>query len=223
MNSVLRSRYLQIVTVVLVAQAVLFYSASHGENTPLPLPLSGLPTSFAGWKLLQEGVVDQDTKDVLKADDLLSRWYVGPEGGANLFIAYFKSQRTGQSPHSPKNCLPGSGFQPSESGRIDVPVQGRTININKYVVSKGDDESVVLYWYQSQGRVIADEFAAKFYLIEDSIRRHRSDTALVRVVVPVAPDPSGGQPPGSGREKAVRTAVDFVQAAYPVVNSWLPQ
>jgi EpsI family protein len=216
MNSFLRSRYIQILTLVLVVQAALFYTASHGEGTPLPLPLSGMPARVGDWKLAQEGVVDDETKAVLRADDLLTRWYVGPEGGANLFIAYFKTQRAGQSPHSPKNCLPGAGFQPvaNESGRIDVAVDGGSIHINKYVVAQGDNESVVLYWYQSQGRVIADEFAAKFYLIADSIRRHRSDTALVRVVVPVTDHTT--------RQQASRTAVDFVQAMYPVISSWLP-
>jgi len=214
MSSLLRSKYLRILTLVLVLQSVLFYSASHGESTPLPLELKAFPVNLGNWSLFKEFEVDPETEAVLKADDTLSRWYVSPEGGANLFIAYFKTQRTGQSPHSPKNCLPGSGFQPSESGRIDIPVAGGSINVNKYVVARGDDESVVLYWYQSQGRVIADEFAAKFYLIADSIRRHRSDTSLVRVVVPVSKD---------DREKASRTAVEFVQAAYPVVDSWLPR
>jgi EpsI family protein len=101
---------------------------------------------------------------------------------------------------------------------LDVSVpdpDGRptSININRYVVSKGDYQSVVLYWYQSQGRVIADEFAAKFYLISDSIRKHRSDTALVRVVVPVVP---------GHIDLADKTATDFVQAMYPVVRSYLP-
>lgn len=216
MNSFLRSKYIQILTLVLVVQAVLFYSASHGESTPLPLPLSAMPARVGDWKLAQEGVVDDDSRAVLRADDLLSRWYVSPEGGANLFIAYFKTQRAGQSPHSPKNCLPGAGYQPveNESGRIDVAVNGGSIRINKYVVAQGDNESIVLYWYQSQGRVIADEFAAKFYLIADSIRRHRSDTALVRVVVPVT-----GQ---TNRQQASRTAVDFVRAMYPMISSWLP-
>jgi EpsI family protein len=216
MNSFLRSKYLRILTLVLVVQAVLFYSASHGESTPLPLPLSGMPDRVGDWRLAQEGVVDPDTLAVLRADDILTRDYVSTEGHANLFIAYFKTQRTGQSPHSPKNCLPGAGFEPVEgvSGRIDVPVNGGSIHINKFVVANGEDESVVLYWYQSQGRVIADEFAAKLYLITDSIRRHRSDTSLVRVVVPVKGDMT--------REKATRTAIDFVQAMYPMISSWLP-
>lgn len=214
MNSLLHSKYLRLLTLVVAAQAVFFYSASHGESTPLPLPLKAFPLNFGPWKLYQEGVIDADTQAVLKADDTLTRTYSSPEGAANLFVAYFKTQRQGQSPHSPKNCLPGAGFQPSESGRIDIPVQGGSINVNRYVVSKGEDESVVLYWYQSQGRVIADEFAAKFYLITDSIRKHRSDTSLVRVVVGVVP---------GKRDEANKIAMDFVQAAYPVLDTWLPR
>ena len=137
--------------------------------------------------LQQEGVIDQDTRNILKADDLMSRFYTSPEGGAELFIAYFKTQRQGQSPHSPKNCLPGSGWQTVRKKRGASTFRWRAarININRYVVIKGEAQSVVYYWYQSQGRVIADEFAAKFYLVSDSIRHHRSDTALVRVVVPI--------------------------------------
>jgi EpsI family protein len=217
MGSLLRSKYLRVLTLLVVVQAVLFYSASHGESTPLPVPLKAFPSRLGDWNMQREDPVDDDTLAVLKADDTLLRDYGGPQGSASLFIAYFKTQRNGQSPHSPKNCLPGAGFQPveGESGRIDVPVESGSININKYVVTYGDDESVVMYWYQSQGRVIADEFAARFYLIADSIRRHRSDGSLVRVVV------SAGN--GVSRERATRTAIDFVQAAYPVVNSWLPR
>lgn len=214
MSSLLQSKFVYGLTAVLVVQAALFYSASHGESVPLAAPLSGFPATAGDWKLGQEGVIDQETLDVLKADDTLTRWYTSPEGGANLFIAFFKTQRQGQSPHSPKNCLPGSGWQPSETGRIDVPVNGGSIDINRYIVSKGEEQSVVLYWYQTQGRVIADEFAAKFYLISDSIRNHRSDTALVRVVVPIA----NGQ-----TKQAEQVGTDFVKTFYPVVKAYLPR
>ena len=88
-----------------------------------------------------------------------------------------------------------------------------SIHINRYVVAKGDNQSLVLYWYQSQGRVIADEFAAKFFLISDSIRKHRSDTALVRVVVPI--------PPGR-TALADKVGDDFVKAMYPAIRNYLP-
>jgi EpsI family protein len=215
MKSLLQSKFVYSLTLVLVVQAVLFYSASRGEVVPHAAALSGFPAAVGGWRLEQEGVIDQETQDVLKADDVLTRTYGGKEGGAGLFIAYFKTQRQGQSPHSPKNCLPGSGWQQVDSSRIDVPIAGdRPIHINEYVVQKGEAQSVVYYWYQSQGRVIADEFAAKFYLVSDSIKHHRSDTALVRVVVPIL----------AGRtEMSEKVGTDFVKAFYPVVKAYLPR
>ncbi len=199
---------------MLVVQAALFYTASHGDSTPLASPLIAFPAGFGDWRLQQEGVVDKETQDVLRADDILTRFYVQPNGkGASLFIAYFRTQRYGQSPHSPKNCLPGSGWQKVQEGTIDVATGGETIRINRYLVSRGDNESVVLYWYQSQGRVIANEFDAKFHLVADSIRKHRSDTALVRVVIPTDAD---------HHELADTVGRDFVKAAYPVIKAYLP-
>jgi len=130
-------------------------------------------------------------------------------------VAYFKTQRTGQAPHSPKNCLPGAGWVPSSSSILDVPVRGETqaIPINRYVVSRGGDKSVVLYWYQSRDRVMASEYKAKFWLVADSIRYHRSDTALVRVWVPVI---------GNNEDAATATGVRFVQAAFPELRRYLP-
>jgi EpsI family protein len=209
-----QSKFVYVLTLVLVVQAVFFYNASRGEVVPHAAPLSGFPVAVAGWRMEQEGVIDQETQDVLKADDLLTRVYGGKEGGAGLFVAYFKTQRKGQAPHSPKNCLPGSGWQQMQSGRVDVPIEGEgTIRINQYVVEKGQAQSVVYYWYQSQGRVIADEFAAKFYLVSDSIQHHRSDTALVRIVVPII---------GGRTEAAEKVGTDFVRTFYPVVKAYLP-
>jgi EpsI family protein len=216
LTRLLHSRYIQVLTLALVVQTVLFYTAAHGEKIPLAKPLDDFPSQIGPWTLQQTGVVEPEVRDVLKADDLMTRWYVDPAlGGADLFVAYFKTQRTGQSPHSPKNCLPGSGWSPSVTGYIDVNIPSRdeTIRINKYIVTKGDSKDVVLYWYQAQNRVIADEFAAKFYLVTDSIRYHRSDTALVRVVVPVQ---------GVSEADAVARGVAFVQVVYPELKAFLP-
>ncbi len=211
----LQSKFIYALTLILVVQAGLFYSASHGEATPLAAPLAAFPLNVGPWHMQQDQQIDQNTRDVLKADDYLTRVYFGPGGGANLFIAYFRTQRQGQSPHSPKNCLPGSGWEQVSSGRVDVPVAGSIpIHINQYVVEKGQAEAIVYYWYQSQGRVIADEFAAKFYLVSDSIRHHRSDTALVRIWVPVV----GGDP-----GPAEKVGTDMIQAFYPVVKGYLPE
>lgn len=212
MISFIRNKFVRVLTVVLIVQGILYYTAARGESAILSAPLTNFPATIGPWKLLSQGVIEQEELDFLRADDTLTRMYGSPEGVANLFIAYFKTQRRGQSPHSPKNCLPGAGWQPSSSGTEDVAVGTETIHINRYVVSKGDTQSLVLYWYQSHGRVIADEFKAKFFLIEDSIREHRSDTALVRVVIPY---------PQKGIEDKIGT--DFVKAFYPAVAGYLPR
>jgi EpsI family protein len=213
----LRNKYAGILTLVLLLQATLFYTASRGEKAPSGRPLDLFPAQLANWREVRNFPVEQEIRDQLKADDMLNRAYSaqGSEAAAGLFVAYFKTQRTGQSPHSPKNCLPGSGWEPEATGYLDVTVAGKAepIRINRFVVSHGDEKSVVLYWYQSERRVIASEFSAKFWLVMDSIRYHRSDTALVRVTVPVA---------NNDQEAATRTGVEFVRTVFPVLKSYLP-
>jgi EpsI family protein len=156
-------------------------------------------------------------EEVLKADDLMTRLYSEPGNplSANLFVAFFQSQRTGKSPHSPKNCLPGSGWVPSSSSIIPltVPTEPKPVWVNRYVVSNGDAKSVVLYWYQSHGRVVANEYRATLFVITDAIRLNRTDTALVRVVVPVA---------NGDVQSSTKAAVDFVQSFFGVLRQYLP-
>ncbi len=213
----LGNKYARVLTLVLIAQTALFYAASRGEKVPAGRPLDLFPLQIGSWQEAENYPVEQEIRDQLRADDLLNRLYQDPSShaAANLFVAYFKTQRTGQSPHSPKNCLPGSGWEPEATGTLDVAVEGqaRPIRINRYVVSHGDEKSVVLYWYQSERRVIASEFAAKFWLVMDSIRYHRSDTALVRVTVAVT---------HNDQDAATREGVAFVQSVFPVLKSYLP-
>jgi len=109
MLSLLNNKYLRILTLVLIVQGVLFYTASGSERTPLASPLTAFPALIDNWHMVQQGVVEKETLDVLKADDTMFRVYQndGMHAQASLFIAYFQTQRQGQSPHSPKNCLPG--------------------------------------------------------------------------------------------------------------------
>ena len=214
----LRNRYALVLTAVLILQTGLFYAvASRTEEIPNIAPLSSFPESVGGFTSVRTVPLDQETQDVLKADDTLERIYLGP-GRTNqvvLFVAYFKTQRYGQSPHSPKNCLPGSGWEPIYADRPGIPVPGWStpIVVNRYVVEKGDDKSVILYWYQSHSRVIASEYSAKFWLVADALRYHRSDTALVRISVPV----------GRGDEdSATRLAAQFAQTVFPQLLKQMP-
>jgi EpsI family protein len=208
----------RILMIVLLLQAAAYYAvASRREIIPDVAPLSAFPTVSNGWTTQREFPMEKEVQDVLKADDTLNRVYLSPErnASASLFVAFFRTQRYGQSPHSPKNCMPGAGWQPTEDRKFPVVVPGREapIVINKYVIARGEEQSLVLYWYQSHTRVIAGEFSAKFWLVADAIRYHRSDTALVRVIVPVR----------GNRQVAEDTAVAFVRATYPDIVRQFPK
>jgi len=212
--SFLKSRPAIVLTVFLVAQCSLFYGFSRGETIPATHPLSDFPTQVGSWHMVQQGVMEQEVKDVLRADDYVTREYDSSTQTANLFVAFFKSQRAGQTPHSPKNCLPGSGWVWTVSDTIPVNIAGRgNIEINRYIVSKGDSKSVVLYWYQSRDRVVASEYRAAAFVAWDALRYNRTDTALVRVVVPVL----------NNREtEATATGVEFIQSFFNTLRQFFP-
>ena len=202
-------------SVLLLIQAALVYSSVRREYIPQGSSLKDFPTELGGWRMQSEGVVEPEVRDLLKADDLLTRYYVNGREGASLFVAAFRSQRNGKAPHSPKNCLPGGGWMPliNEQRQVEV-APGVTIPVNRYVVARGDARSVVMYWYQSRDRSIASEYTAKLYVIADAIRYNRTDTALVRVVSATE----------KGREdEATARAENFVRAFYPRLREFLPQ
>jgi EpsI family protein len=216
-QDLLQNKYVRILSAVLLAQAALFYATSRGENVPEMRPLKDFPKEVSDWRMVKEGYVDAETQEVLKADDTLTRTYASPRSPLppNLFVAFFKSQRTGKAPHSPKNCLPGAGWEQSRSDSlyVTVPSLAQPIEVNRYVVARGEDKSVVLYWYQSQKRVVASEYKAKIWTVADAIRYNRTDTALVRVVVPVQQNDEAA---------AEKVAVEFVQAFFGTLRQHLP-
>ncbi len=219
--SFLSNRYARVLTVFLCLQLFVFYAlASRPEKTPMVGPLANFPTALDGWMGTRDYPIEQDTLDILRADDTLDRLYVDSRGnrGVILFVAFFNTQRYGQSPHSPKNCLPGSGWEPvagmSSRPALQEPGEAQPIVINKYVTEHGDERSVTLYWYQSHSRIIASEFAAKFWSIADSIRYHRSDTAIVKVTIPVS---------NGDVETATKTGYDFTRAMFPALLRQLPE
>ena len=213
----LKSRQAKILSAILISQALLFYGMSRAEANPESRPLSGLSEQLGSWRMSKQGVIDEETREVLKADELLNRGYVNMalRVEANLFVAYFKTQRTGQTPHSPKNCLPGNGWTQTLSDTINVTVPGRAepIEVNRYLVSKGENKSIVVYWYQSRDRVVASEYRARFYTAADAIRFNRTDTALVRVVVPVV---------DGDDKRATDAAIDFVKDFFVPLRQHFP-
>jgi len=216
MDAFLKSRTATILTIALLCQVVLFYGFSRTEAAPRSRPMQEFSFPSDGWSAVQDVQLDKETLEVLNADDILSRVYRNSAGAyADLFVAYFQTQRNGKAPHSPKNCLPGSGWVSSQSGTIAVQVNGEAqpILVNRYIVARGSNQSVVLYWYQSRSRVVASEYSAKLYTVMDAVRFNRTETALVRVVVAVKDGDTA---------TAVQTATSFVQTFFEPLKRYLP-
>jgi EpsI family protein len=217
MRALLPSKSSRVLTAVLLLQCALFYGFSRTELAPRPRPLSQFSIDSGNWRKVRDYQMDQETLDVLKADELLSASFAQTGAGpqVELLVAYFQTQRTGKAPHSPKNCLPGSGFYALQNTTIEIPINGeaKPIRVNKYIVARGDNQSLVLYWYQSRSRVVASEYMAKVYTMWDAVRANRTDTALVRVVVPVQ----------HGDTRAAEdSAVSFVRDLFEPLKHYLP-
>ncbi len=204
---------LVLVTGTLLLATALLQAVTVERALPPRTPLADLPPQLEGWRSVAEHAFDPGTVAVLRADDYVARTYAGPGGIADLFIGYYASQRQGQTLHSPMNCLPGAGWQPLSAQRLQIDVgSDAPIDANRYVIQKGLDTQLVIYWYQSHKRTVSSEYAAKAYLVFDSIRWGRSDAALVRIVSPVRRDEA----------VAERSAVEFVRALHPVLSRHLP-
>ena len=147
--------------------------------------LSTLPYEIDRWRGKDGKPLDNDVVAVLGVDDYVHRTYVAAGVPVNLYAGYYHSQRQGDTIHSPQNCLPGAGWQPISSTTISLPSSRGDVPVNQYVIQKGLDQQVVLYWYQGRGRVVANEYRNKALLMWDAATIHRTNGGLVRVMVPV--------------------------------------
>ena len=206
-----------LVPLVVAAQILVVHVAAGGEHAPQPPALAGFPAVFGQWKLFRGDPIDAAIARNLNADRLVSQTYTEPQTGvfASLFVAWFQTQREGaRQPRSPKVCLPSAGWTPRIVDQVTVDTAAGAITVNRYVVDKDTQSAVVLYWYQTPRRVIAGEWAAKFWLAADALRDKRTDTALVRVTAW----------PGSGGDNAATAvAAGFVRDLYPKLREYLPR
>ena len=215
----MRTHWRFLVSLALLAgTALLLRARNSAEVVPLRSPLSSFPRTLGPWTSGTDIALAQDVREVLGPGDFLLRPYSNPatDNGVNLFIAYFPSQRTGDTIHSPKNCLPGSGWTPVESDRIVINVSGHAPFLaNRYVIAQGQQRQLVLYWYWAHDRAVASEYAAKFYLISDAIRLHRTDGSLVRVTTTIRENES--------IESAQQTLLSFSSNVVPLLNTYVPR
>jgi EpsI family protein len=146
-------------------------------------------------------VEDRPAADVTRdeAPDGVIPWF-------SVYVGYYESQAQGHTIHSPKNCLPGAGWEALSSQARSLSREPGAGVVNRYLLKNENDRALVLYWYQGRGRVANDEYLVKLDLLRDAALRRRSDEALVRVVVPVEDDEEAAE------ELAVRVAKELMES-----------
>lgn len=204
-----------VVCALMLAAALLFVQfRSHGEAVPPRQPLQTFQPVLAGWQPRESNVFTDDIQNVLKASDYVMRRYTDA-GGRTLwvFVGYWETQRKGAQPHSPQNCLPGSGWEPLDVSRVSIPVAGgKSLVANRVLIQKDQQQQLVFYWYQAQGTAVAGEIDAKLHMMKNAVLRNRTDGALVRVSSPVYGTVAA--------TSAQLTSV--VQALQPALSEYLP-
>jgi EpsI family protein len=172
--------------------------------------LRAIPWQLGKWQASGEQSMEDIVAQYLKPDEYILREYVDPGNGLpiGVFVAYFKSLQNNYGPHSPRICLPGSGWLVDSVKIVRVPVPGRTdgIPVNEYIMEKSEARILVLYWYQNDRDSWAEEFHAKLRLLPDLIRYRRSDVSLVRLITPLR---------GLGAQEELSETLAFTKFLYP--------
>jgi EpsI family protein len=208
-------RFWALLTALLLGGGVINVWERAGEARVSRQPLKDFPVQLGTWHQTGSDLrFDAETEKTLRADDYLSRNFVSGGRMASFYVGYYATQRNGATYHSPLNCLPGSGWVMSDAARITiVPAGGGApFEANRFVVANGKDRALMVYWYQGRGRATSSEYWGKIYTVLDSVRRRRSDGAMVRVMVPV----------GNSQEEAQKSAVEIASLAAANLTDYVP-
>ena len=215
------TRYFLMLSFLVVAAALTTYitRASNRELLPPRKSFGEFPETIGSWRRYETQTLDSATLDKLEPDDYLSQTFLNSDGHpVYLFMGYYASQRSGKTYHSPQNCLPGSGWVIARRGRYSVREAGARFGegeINDFTIAKDDARLLTLYWYQGRGKTVASEYWGKVHTVTDAVAKHRTDGALVRVMLPVD-DRDGGE------QRALERGKAFIAQLMQVLPEYIP-
>jgi EpsI family protein len=201
-----------IVGVLLVGTGTAVQRAIVREPHVSRASLGEMPLQIAEWRGYDAAPLADDVVATLGVDDYINRKYERDGTPVALYVGYYPSQRSGETIHSPQNCLPGAGWLPVASGRHRISLGSTSVVVTRYEIVKGLDRQVVLYWYQGRGRIVAGEYANKAWLMLDAARYGRSNGGLVRLIAPVL----------TTSEQALSEVSSFASALLPHLPGYLP-
>jgi len=193
---------------------LLLLSVQGQQSLELQRPLSEVPDPIPGFSH-QDYPVPDDQVAVAGMTSYLNRVFLEDSVEAyGVYVGYYDSQQQGKTVHSPKNCLPGAGWEPMSSSRVALDLPSGEVELNRYLIANQGQQALVYYWYQGRGRVAANEYKVKWDLLRDAAVRRRTDEALVRLVIPVTPH--------RNVEQADRLATDAARQLIPSLDEFLP-
>ena len=195
---------------------IFLYYIGHTENIHPNNAFSTFPKQIGEWHG-REDRFDQEVYDLLGVDDSFLCHYRDTSGRyVQLYIGFYQSQREGDLIHSPKNCMPGGGWNITFSALESLPIPATNsdgIKVVKLILQNGIQKQVMLYWYQSRGRIINSEYLQKIYLVVDSIFLKRTDGSFVRLISPVIND---------DEKTALNALKEFSVELFPILNQYIP-
>ncbi len=197
---------------VVVAAASALDIGGRQEQVPERMGFESFPSELGNWRGHSE-MLESLVLDALRLDDYLLIDYRNPEGEAiNFYVAYYGSQRSGASAHSPRSCLPGGGWRIESHERIVLNSVG--VTANRFIIRKGEYRQLVYYWFKQRDRVLANEYAVKWYILQDALTRNRTDGALIRLTTLMQP--------GEDIERGDERLRAFAALAVPKLEEYVP-
>ncbi len=205
-----------IIAAIMLATMLLLYFVSHSEQIEPNKPFNTFPMRIGDWKGIPEKF-DPAVYDVLGVDDsVLANYSSNKRGSVNLYIGFYQSQKEGDLIHSPKNCLPGAGWNITKTAIETIDVSNekakRQINVIRLILEKDSQKQVVLYWFHARGKILSSEYMQKIWLVIDSITKNRTDEAFVRLISPVVNDET----------ETIDLMKEFTKEIFPYLTEYIP-
>lgn len=209
----MKHRFRFVIFVVLLLATWLLLRDSAGRAVPPIRPLSVFPVFICDWKLVAQEFFDAPVLQVLKPTDYLSRRYQSADGSTvHLYVGYHDGGSDSGEIHSPRHCLPGTGWYQMHRSLVTIPTLGGDIHAVRSIYQKGEARELFYYWYQVRGDTLDNEFALKLSAITGALLHGRRDAGFVRVSIPLVVDEAN----------ADAAVVSFIRSIYPELCRFLP-
>ncbi len=205
----------RVIVVAALLAAAAFFVHTHGDvAVPVNRPLEGIPHQLDGWTMAGQTRFSERVLDVLRPTDYLYRVYRDESGRQVAFYLGYHAGGPQSGPiHSPKHCLPGSGWYEVGTKRIELTVNETPISLVRAVYQNGGAREMFLYWFQVKGTTLDNEYALKFAEVRNAILHNRRDAAFVRISIPYETD----------EDQAFAAGEKFIRSFYPQIAAVLPQ